>query len=91
MALPVLAFATVSPTKAMVSAIMIAAPSPCRARAPINMPNVGAHAHSVEARVNTPMPPNSNRRRPIRSPSLPTLTISVVIASRYAMTTHCTS
>ena len=38
MALPVLPFGTVSATKAMVSAIMIAAPMPCSARAAISSP-----------------------------------------------------
>ena len=48
-ALPVLAFGTVSPTKAMVSAIMTAAPRPCTARAAISSQSVGATPHSTEA------------------------------------------
>ena len=46
MALPVCAFGTVSPTNAMVSAIMIAAPRPCAARAAISSHSVGATPHS---------------------------------------------
>ena len=46
MALPVFAFGTVSPTKAMVSAIMMAAPRPCAARAAISSQSVGATPHS---------------------------------------------
>ena len=91
MALPVRCFGTVSPTSARVSAIMIAAPKPCAARAAISTVSVGAVAHSTEAAVNTASPPNMSRRRPNTSPSFPALTISVVIASRYVSTTHCAS
>ena len=52
MALPVLAFGTVSPTNAMVSAIMTAAPRPCAARAAISSQSVGATPHRTEATVN---------------------------------------
>ena len=82
MALPVLAFGTVSPTKAMVRAIMMAAPRPCTARAAISSQSVGAAPQMSEATVNRTIPANSSRRRPIMSPSRPTLTIRVVIASR---------
>jgi hypothetical protein len=82
MALPVLAFGTVSPTSAMVRAIMIAEPRPCSARAAISRSSVGAAAHRIEAVVNRAMPSRSSRRRPTRSPSRPTLTIRLVIARR---------
>ena len=48
-ALPVLSFGTVSPTRATVSAIMMAAPSPCAARAPMRNQSVGATPHRTEA------------------------------------------
>ena len=82
MALPVLAFGTVSPTKAMVRAIMMAAPRPCTARAAISSQSAGAAPHRAEATVNRTIPASSSRRRPMMSPSRPTLTISVVMASR---------
>ncbi len=56
MALPVLACGTVSATRAMVSAIMIAAPQPCAARAAISSQSVGASPHRTEATVNRTMP-----------------------------------
>lgn len=70
---------------------MIAAPSPCSARAATSIQSEVASPQSTEATVNRQSPPSSNRRRPVRSPSRPTLTINVVLASRYASTTHCTS
>lgn len=82
MALPVLSFGTVSPTNAMVSAIMTAAPRPCAARAAISIESVGAMPHRTEAAVNSKIPANSSRRRPVMSPSRPTLTIRVVMARR---------
>ena len=82
MALPVFAFGTVSPTKATVRAIMMAAPRPWAARAAISIRSVGARPHRSEATVNKTTPASSSRRRPMMSPSRPTLTISVVIASR---------
>ena len=50
MALPVRSFGTVSPTKAMASAIMTAAPRPCAARAAISSQSVGATPHSDRGR-----------------------------------------
>ena len=82
MALPVFAFGTVSPTNAIVSAIMVAAPTPCTARAAISSQSVGATPHRPDATVNRTIPANSSRRRPMMSPRRPTLTISVVIARR---------
>ncbi len=82
MALPVFAFGTVSPTKAMVSAIMMAAPRPCAARAAISSQNVGATPLKAEATVNRNMPASSIRRRPVMSLSRPTLTIRLVMARR---------
>ena len=90
-ALPVFSFGTVSPTMATVSAIMIAAPSPCAARAAMRNQSVGAAPHSSDATVKIPMPPRSSRRRPTMSPRRPTLTIRVVMASRYARTIHWTA
>ncbi|MDT4856514.1 hypothetical protein FQZ97_909070 [compost metagenome] len=82
MALPARALGTESATDAIVRAIMIAAPKPCAVRAAISSPSVGARLHSAEATVNKAMPAISRRRRPIRSPSRPALTIRVVMASR---------
>ena len=44
--------------------------------------SVGARPQASEAAVNRARPPSSSRRRPSMSPSRPTLTISVVMASR---------
>jgi hypothetical protein len=66
----------------MVSAIMIAAPIPWAARAAINHPSVGATPHKTDATVNRKIPASNNRRRPVMSPNLPTLTIKLVMASR---------
>ncbi|MNP23603.1 hypothetical protein D3C76_1163200 [compost metagenome] len=82
MALPVFSLGTVSPTRARLSASMIAAPNPCRARAPISHAREGDRPHKAEASVNTLIPTNSRRRRPMRSPRRPTLTIRLVMASR---------
>ena len=89
-ALPARVLGTASATSATVNANMIAAPMPCTARAPISQPSPGASAQNNEALVKMPIPINSNRRRPKPSPRRPTLTINVVIASRYARTIHCT-
>jgi hypothetical protein len=90
-AAPVLSFATVSPTNAIVSASMTAAPRPCSARAATSIQSVGARPHRAEAAVNTMMPALSSLLRPATSPSRPTLTTSVVVAMRYARTTHWTA
>ena len=82
MALPVRAWGTVSPTSATASAIMMAAPSPCATRAAISSHSVGATPPRTEAAVNSRSPASSSRRRPTMSPSLPTLTINVVMARR---------
>ena len=68
--------------KAMPIAIMTAAPAPCAARAAISSHSVGAMPHRTEATVNRTRPASSSRRRPTMSPSRPTLTIRVVMASR---------
>jgi MFS family permease len=81
-ALPVFSLGTVSPTNAMVSAIMTAAPAPCAARAAISNPSVGATPHRADASVNTVSPASSSRRRPMMSPSRPAPTMSVVMARR---------
>lgn len=90
-ALPMRPFGTVSPTTATVSAIMIAAPSPCTARAATSTGSVGAAPQSSEATVKSAIPARSSRRRPTRSPRRPAPTMSAVIAMRYAITTHCTA
>ncbi len=72
-----------------VNAIITAAPTPCTALAPIKNPSEGAIPHNAEAAVNSPIPANKTRRRPNRSPTRPAPTIIVVIASKYAKTTHC--
>jgi hypothetical protein len=82
MALPVFSFGMVSPTSAMASAIMIAAPIPCAARAAMMSHSVGAMPLKADAAVNRAIPAMSSRRRPTISPSRPTLTISVVMARR---------
>jgi hypothetical protein len=82
MALPVLALGTVSPTKAIVRTIMMAAPRPCAARAATSSHSVGAAPHQTEATVNRKRPARSSRLRPAMSPSRPTPTITVVMASR---------
>ena len=82
MALPVLSWGTVCATKAIVSTIITAAPSPCSARAAISSPSVGAMPHNTDASVNSAIPASSSRRRPTMSPSRPALTTRVVVASR---------
>jgi len=82
MALPVFPLATVSPANAMASAIMMAAPRPCVARAAISSETLGATPHRVEASVKRRIPASSSRRRPMMSPRRPAPTISVVMASR---------
>ena len=91
MARPVSAFGTVSPTSATVRAIRMAAPRPCAARAATSSQSVGARPHRAEASVNREAPASISRRRPVRSPRRPTLTIEVVTARRYARTIHWTS
>jgi len=90
-ALPVFDFGTVSPTRATVSAIMIAAPRPCAAREAMRNQSVGAMPHRSDATVNSAIPARNNRRRPTMSPSRPTLTISVVMVRRHASTVHWTA
>ena len=46
----------------------MAPPAPCRARARISTPMLGARAATAEAAVNTAMPSTKMRRRPKRSP-----------------------
>ena len=70
--------------------IMTAAPIPCPARATISSSSVGAKPQDAEAAENRSSPASNSRRRPIKSPSRPTLTITVVTPSRYARTTHWT-
>ena len=82
MALPVRSLGTVWPTKAIVSAIITAAPRPCAARAAISSGKVGARDAASEAALNSARPAMSSSRRPTRSPNRPTLTMSAVMAKR---------
>ena len=50
---------------------MIAAPSPCSARAAISSPDEDASAHSADAMLNRIRPITNSRRRPNRSARLP--------------------
>ncbi|MNI57071.1 hypothetical protein D3C73_1121110 [compost metagenome] len=89
--LPVFSLGTASLANAIVNAIMTAAPKPWTARAPIKPikpPSQGDAPLSADPTVNRTMPTSIRRRRPIKSPKRPTLTISVVMASKYANTTH---
>ncbi|MNM92592.1 hypothetical protein D3C81_1049300 [compost metagenome] len=79
---PARSFGTDSPTSAIVSAIIMAAPKPCPARAAISTHSEGAAAQANEARVNVAIPSSMSRRRPNKSPSRPADTTSVVTASR---------
>jgi hypothetical protein len=51
--------------------VMIAAPLPCSARAPINAVSDQARPHSSDAPVKTTSPTMNTRRRPSRSAALP--------------------
>ncbi|MNT67338.1 hypothetical protein D3C72_2054700 [compost metagenome] len=82
MALPARSFGAASAAKAMVNAIITAAPSPCAARAATRIQRPGAAPHTAQATVNSARPASISRRRPIRSPSLPALTTVVVMASK---------
>ncbi|CUI38591.1 Uncharacterised protein [Achromobacter ruhlandii] len=82
MALPALSLGSRSPTNAIVSAIITAAPMPCATRAATNCPSVAARPQAADASVNTAMPASSKRRRPAMSPSRPAPTTHEVIASR---------
>jgi hypothetical protein len=62
MALPVFSFGTASRTSATVSAIKMAAPRPCTARAAMSIQSLGATPHRIEAAVNRRIPVNSTRR-----------------------------
>ena len=50
---------------------MIAAPAPWITRAAISVPTDGAAAHAAEASVNSTMPAENVRLRPIRSATRP--------------------
>lgn len=82
MALPAPPLGSRSPTKAMVSAIITAAPMPCATRAATSCHRVSAMPQASDASVNTAMPSNNRRRRPATSPSRPAPTTQDVIASR---------
>jgi len=58
-------------TTAIEAGNVTAAPRPCRARAAISQPPVGARAASSEPAMKTAAPPGSAVRQPSMSPSLP--------------------
>jgi len=68
--------------------VIAAAPTPCIARAAINIAPESASPHASEASVNTPIPPSSTRLRPIRSAIRPPSNSSVPNDSMYAFATH---
>lgn len=82
MTLPARSLGTVSATRAMASAIMVAAPRPWTARAAIRASRDGDRAQKTDDRVNSSRPVRSSRRRPSRSPIRPATTTTAVMASR---------
>ena len=74
--------ADASVTAASVPATAKAAPSPCKARAPITTSPSGATAISSEASANSAMPIVDDMRAPNRSAASPPRTIKTAAASR---------
>ncbi|KAG0944890.1 hypothetical protein G6F31_014527 [Rhizopus arrhizus] len=73
--------ADIVPSRPITLPVFSLATASLAARAAIKPPSQGVAPHNAEATVNTPIPASIRRRRPIRSPNLPTLTISVACAS----------
>src|SRR4051812_37827732 len=69
--------------------VISAAPSPCRARAPISAPSLHASPESSEAAVKITSPTTKTRRRPTRSATRPPSRRKPPNISAYALTTHC--
>jgi hypothetical protein len=69
--------------------VMIAEPSPIRARAAISPPVAVVQAAPTEARPKKPRPTSSTRRRPTRSPSAPIGSSRPAKTRMYASTIHC--
>ena len=62
---------------------------PCRARAAISTPMLGAAAHSADPIPKPATPAVNTRRSPRRSVSDPASRISALSVSRYALEIHC--
>ena len=69
MAMPRRSAGTAALRSVRLSGAMMAAPSPCTARAAISAPVPGASAAAADAVVNSTRPATKTRRRPKRSPS----------------------
>lgn len=69
---------------------IIAPPTPCTRRAPINRSAVGAKAAPTDAAAKSTTPISSSRRRPNRSARLPNSSSSEAKTRVYASCTHCT-
>jgi hypothetical protein len=70
-----------APSRLIDSGITTAAPTPCKARAPISHGTVGASAQAIEATVNRASPPAKVRLRPQRSPRAAALSMSTAKVS----------
>src|SRR4051794_24662965 len=68
-----------------------AAPTPCRKRAPISAPWLGASPHRIDAAVKNTTPARNTRLRPNRSPSRPASRRKPPNVTRNAFTTHVRS
>ena len=75
-------------SSASVAGARIAAPTPCRARAPIIQAGDCARPVASEATVNSPIPKTNMRRRPSRSPARAPTSSRPPKVSAYALTTH---
>ena len=71
-----------------VSGVTIAPPTPCRARAAISQPMLGASAAAAEPSVKTARPTRNMRLRPNRSPSAAPVSSKTAKVSVYAFTVH---
>ncbi len=89
MALPRSSGRNVASRMARLPGVSSAAPMPCRARAAMRTPEVGAAAHSRDARANQMTPARKMRLRPYLSPSEPASSSRPARVSVYAVTTHC--
>ena len=73
------------------SGAIIAAPTPCTARAAISQPTLVASAHAADAATNSSSPAANSRRRPNLSPSAAPVISSTAKLSPYALTVHSSS
>ncbi len=67
------------------------APIPCRKRQAINMVRLVAMAQAIEAAANRASPPISGRRRPNRSPSVPSGICASASPRKKADRVRCTA